>query len=89
MEVKKIKQGDVLCYTWGSEQTNVDFFYVRKRTPKCVYLIPVPSETVGIPKKGSFVREVKPKLSGCVEGYESRKKIGMSYQHLRFQKILH
>ena len=37
-QVRKIQVGDILCASWGYDQTNVDYYVVTKRTPKMVTL---------------------------------------------------
>lgn len=59
-----LKVGDVLVYTWGYDQTNVDFFQVVKTTDKTVVVRELMQETrhehylmagTALPKKGEFV----------------------------------
>jgi hypothetical protein len=38
-----VKIGDIFVYSWGYEQTNIDFFKVLKRTPKTVTVAKIPS----------------------------------------------
>lgn len=41
-----MKQGDVLSYSWGYDQTNVEFFEVTKATEKSVWLRPIAGKLV-------------------------------------------
>lgn len=36
-----MKTGDVLSYSWGYDQTNVEFFEVVRATPKSAWLRPI------------------------------------------------
>lgn len=39
-----MKAGDVLRYSWGYDQTNVEFFQVARATAKSVWLQPIGSK---------------------------------------------
>ena len=37
-------KGQIVEYSWGYDQTNIDYFVITKRTPKMVTLQPIGSE---------------------------------------------
>jgi hypothetical protein len=77
--MEKIIVGDILVYSWGYEQTNIDCYQVIKRTEKMVYINKIGTEVVRSindmircvePKKDDFVGEVirkKIKFNGSYE----------------------
>jgi len=77
MEVRKIKTGDVLCASWGWEQTNVDFYRVLKRTPCFVTLQEFGSKVTNNPDKHSMTAEVGPAY--VLKGEPVKKKVTLSY----------
>ncbi len=70
-ELKNIKVGDVFCYSWGYEQTNVDFYQIIKRPSKSVAIVrAIGSETI---KETSWCSsEVKPVKDSFLKGGEFR-----------------
>ena len=41
-----LKTGDHLSYSWGYDQTNIDYFIVTRTTAKSVWIVPVDSMVV-------------------------------------------
>lgn len=41
---KKFEVGEFAYYSWGYDQTNIDWFKVVKRNEKSVWFVPVPSQ---------------------------------------------
>jgi len=42
--VENVLIGQILCASWGYEQTNVDFYIVTKQTDKMVEVVPIACE---------------------------------------------
>lgn len=42
--MSKFEVGGFAYYSWGYDQTNIDWFKVVKRTDKSVWFVPVPAE---------------------------------------------
>lgn len=63
--MKRIEIGTILSYSWGYEQTNVDFFQVVKVTAKTVQIREIDKKTeydnnlrgINLPKINSFKGE--------------------------------
>lgn len=88
METKQtIKVGDVIEYSWGYDQTNVQFFKAVKTTPKTVWLVELKSKTTES-KPQSMTGHVMPEgnmeegaevFSKRIQHYENR--ISLRFEH--------
>jgi hypothetical protein len=56
-----MKTGDVLSYSWGYDQTNVEFFEVMKATEKSVWLKPI-AASPGVMSASAMSGYVMPSL---------------------------
>ncbi|MFA5448854.1 MAG: hypothetical protein WC292_00210 [Clostridia bacterium] len=80
-----IKVGDIFVYTWGYEQTNVDFYQVIKVTKKTVTILPI--KTKGIYNYGTMTGNKTPIKNSFTENDKPiRKKpyLFMDEWHLKF-----
>lgn len=66
-----LKPGDILLYSWGWEQTNVDFFEVTRTTEKAVWVRKIGCEPVS-GSEGGMSDRVRP-AAGKFIGPELRK----------------
>ena len=71
------KVGDAISYSWGYEQTNVDFFEVVRVSAKSVWLRPIGGESLD--PTGPFSDRVRP-VKGTYYGDPIRKPV-MAYTH--------
>ncbi len=44
LEVRKLKVGDILTYSWGYDQTNIDAFQVVRESKASVWIRPIALE---------------------------------------------
>lgn len=89
MTVKAVKPGDIFAYSWGYEQTNVDFYKVLSRSPKSVIIAKIPSRIETSPGIGSMSGKSypvldaepigKPKRKIIKEGYDGGPILNMAY----------
>lgn len=52
-ELRRLKKGDVVRYSWGYDQTNVDAFEVVRESPKSVWIQAIATKQV--PGSGGFM----------------------------------
>jgi len=70
----KIEQGTILEYSWGYDQTNVDWFIVTRRTLKIAVLRRIRSEVTESPS-GSMQGTSVPSVQVELYGKELRRKV--------------
>jgi len=58
--VKPVSPGDIFCYSWGYDQTNVDFYQVIRCTPKSAVLRRIGQEEVPGTNNGGMSCKVRP-----------------------------
>lgn len=80
--LEKIQVGTILCYSWGYEQTNIDYFQVVDRTKASAKLRKIAAEKVA--DTGPFSSRVKPVRDQFVSDEVITKRInayGVSFDH--------
>lgn len=53
-----LEVGDILVYSWGYEQTNIDFFKVVRKTEKSVAIVEIGKNAIG--SRGFMSNDVEP-----------------------------
>ena len=80
-----IQVGTVLAYSWGFEQTNVDFYQVTERKGKTVVAVPISCEIKGCDGGSSMSGYATPLPGEFIQGEPSIKKVigafGLSMKH--------
>jgi hypothetical protein len=67
-----MKKGDILAYTWGYGQTNVDFYQVTRATAKSAWIRHIKQDTV---ETGFMCGHTSPRPGEFDDGGEKRKDI--------------
>jgi len=94
-EVRRLKKGDVVRYSWGYDQTNIDAFEVVRETPKSVWIRPIRTEQVPgsggfmsakvLPVRGSFLTRNGPNGPEPVKPIVKRRRLNWKEE----EEILH
>ena len=80
--IKMLKINDILSCSWGSEQTNVDFYQVVKATEKTVTIREIESGN-----HAAWTGEATPMLNKFIGEPMKRKVISIPEYHDEFVKI--
>lgn len=68
---KALQVGDIIYYSWGYDQTNVDFFQVIKTTAKSATIRPIKGKTI----ENGFMSGNTTAIKGAFDGDAITKRI--------------